>query len=74
VLGSSQLVYQVKVSREYGVPEGTLWIVERWDFVHSVDETDSLAIKRARTVQNNKIDKAVFTWFVQEKQSGVVKK
>ncbi len=67
---------QARVSREYGVPESTLrgWLKDESklrDFVHTVDESDGMDRKRARTAENPTLDSAMYTWFVQEQRSGV---
>jgi len=40
------------------------------DFVDTVDSTDGMKRKKARTANDPELDKAVFTWFVKERQAG----
>ncbi len=67
---------QAQVSRETGIAEGTIrgWLKDETklrDFVHEVDESEGLQRKRARTAKDAPLDKAMFTWFVQEQNAGV---
>ena len=67
---------QAKISRDIGVSESTLrgWLKDELklrEFVHSVDETDGLARKRARTAKDTDLDTALYTWFVQQQANGV---
>ncbi len=66
---------QAKVSRENGVPESTLrgWIRDEKkmrDFVDTVDSSDGMKRKKARTANDPELDKAVYSWFVKERQAG----
>ena len=67
---------QAKVCRELNLAGGTLrgWLKDEGklrEFVHSVDETGGLARKRARKAKDDDLDKSLYTWFVQQQQSGV---
>ena len=69
--GESQAV----VSRDNGVPESTLrgWLKDEEklkDFVHTLDESDGMKRKKAKTAKDPELDKAMFNWFVQERNAG----
>ena len=66
---------QAKVSRDNGVPESTLrgWLKDEdklREFSTSLDGSEGLKRKRVKTAKDPELDKAVFTWFVQERQTG----
>ena len=66
---------QAKVSRDNGVPESTLrgWLKDEEklrEFSTSLDGSEGLKRKRVKTAKDPELDKAVFTWFVQETQTG----
>ena len=41
------------------------------DFVDTIDSTDGMKRKKARTANDPELDKAVFTWLVKERQAGI---
>ena len=66
---------QASVSRDKGIPESTIrgWIKDEQklrDFVDTVDSSDGMQRKKARTANDPELDKAVFSWFVKERQAG----
>lgn len=66
---------QTKVAREMSVAESTLrgWLKDEAklrEFVDTVEESEGLARKRARTATDQNHDKALYNWFVQERAEG----
>ena len=66
---------QANVSRDNGVPGSTIrgWLRKEWklrDFVDTVNSTDRMKGKKARTAKDPQHDKAVFTRFAKETQAG----
>ncbi|CAM5085439.1 unnamed protein product [Natator depressus] len=66
---------QAKVSKEVGVGESTLrgWIKEEEklrSMLVELDESEGLERKLLKTAQDNQLDRAVFTWFTQERSDG----
>ena len=64
---------KANVSHDNGVPQSTIpgWLKEEQKlcyFVDTVDSTDGMKRKNARTANDPELDKVVFTWFV--KQAG----
>ena len=67
---------QCKISREMGIPESTLrgWLkdeVKLREFVHTLQDDDSLLRKKTRFSRDAMLDTAMVTWFVQERQAGL---
>ena len=68
---------QAKLSRELNVAESTIrsWLKDEnklREFVHTVDEDDGLLRKRAHKADLDDLDEAIYKWFVQQQQSGVL--
>ena len=67
---------QAKVGRAIGTAISTLhgWLKEETklrEFVHSMDESDGLARKRAKTAKDCDLDTTMYEWFVQQQQARV---
>jgi len=67
---------QAKVSRETGVPGGTLrgWLKDEHKlktYLEEVDTEDGLQMRKAVPPQDPVMDKATFAWFVQKRAEGV---
>ena len=58
-----------------GIPQSTVrgWLkdeVKLREFVHTVQDDDSLRRKKTRLSRDTTLDTAMLTWFVQERQAG----
>jgi len=66
---------QANVSRDNGISESTLCGLIRdehkmLDFVNIGDSNDGTKRKKARTAGDTDLNRAVYSWFVKEKQAG----